>query len=87
MAEQALLVRLVYSFDQLMGVCNSRLWVEKPFVLAKAKKDSNPDSNPDPEDEGHVRIMPDPFDLGALLRHATQRELMLLPSMGYGNLD
>uniref|UniRef100_A0A914GZY5 Uncharacterized protein n=1 Tax=Globodera rostochiensis TaxID=31243 RepID=A0A914GZY5_GLORO len=83
--ENDLLIRTLFTFDQLMGVCNSRLWVDKPFLLETAKDREGTKCHSSPD--FFVQFMTDPFDLNTLLRHATQRHLMMLPAMGYADGD
>uniref|UniRef100_A0A183C3E1 Protein SZT2 n=1 Tax=Globodera pallida TaxID=36090 RepID=A0A183C3E1_GLOPA len=83
--ENDLLIRTLFTFDQLMGVCNSRLWVDKPFLLETAKDREGTKCHSSPD--SFVQFMTDPFDLDTLLQHATQRHLMMLPAIGYADGD
>uniref|UniRef100_A0A915DUR7 Protein SZT2 n=1 Tax=Ditylenchus dipsaci TaxID=166011 RepID=A0A915DUR7_9BILA len=80
LAENDSLIRTLFTFEQWIKACNSKIWIEKPFVLPNEGLEA-------------VKMSPavdcflDTFSFKTMLKNATEKELMLLPALGYSNYD
>lgn len=66
-----------------MSACNSRIWVEKPFLLTNTEYSKIYGGFKAEKLSAEVDCFLDTFDLKAFLESVTEKEIMLLPTLGY----